>query len=75
SQMVGYDASPKFQTALNADIAARGGRVIVFVHGYNTSFDDAVYRLAQIVNDSNYPGTPVLFSWASGASTTSYVYD
>jgi esterase/lipase superfamily enzyme len=48
---------------------------MVFVHGYNTGFDDAVYRLTQIVHDSGYPGTPVLFSWASSAQTTDYVYD
>ena len=44
SEVVGYDTQPKFSKALNADIAARGGRVMVFVHGYNTGFDDAVYR-------------------------------
>lgn len=75
SQAVGYEDQTKFLLALNTDTAARGGRVIVFVHGYNTGFDDAVYRLAQIVHDSGYPGTPLLFSWASGASTTGYVYD
>jgi esterase/lipase superfamily enzyme len=75
SDVVGYDTAPKFQAALDTDIAARGGRVMVFVHGYNTGFDDAVYRLAQIVHDSGYPGTPVLFSWASGDRTTDYVYD
>lgn len=75
SEVVGYDTQPKFASALNADIDARGGRVMVFVHGYNTGFDDAVYRLTQIVHDSGYPGTPVLFSWASGAKTTDYVYD
>lgn len=75
SEAIGYDTAPEFSAALNADIAARGGRVMVFVHGYNTSFDAAVYRLTQIAHDSGYPGTPVLFSWASGGSTTSYVYD
>jgi esterase/lipase superfamily enzyme len=75
SEVVGYDTAPKFSAALNADIAARGGRVMVFVHGYNTGFDAAVYRLTQLVHDSGYPGTPVLFSWASGAKTTDYVYD
>jgi esterase/lipase superfamily enzyme len=75
SEVVGYDTQPKFSSALSADIAARGGRVMVFVHGYNTGFDDAVYRVTQIVHDSGYPGTPVLFSWASGARTTDYVYD
>jgi esterase/lipase superfamily enzyme len=75
SEVVGYDGETKFLFALNTDTAARGGRVMVFVHGYNTGFDDAVYRLTQIVHDSGYPGTPLLFSWASGASTTGYVYD
>lgn len=75
SEVTGYDDETKFLLAVNADTAARGGRVMVFVHGYNTGFDDAVYRLTQIVHDSGYPGTPLLFSWASGASTTSYVYD
>jgi esterase/lipase superfamily enzyme len=75
SEVVGYDSPPKFQKAIDVDMAARGGRALIFVHGYNTGFDDAVYRLTQIAHDSGYPGTPVLFSWASGDSTTSYVYD
>lgn len=75
TEVIAYDAQPKFSTALSADIAARGGRAMIFIHGYNTSFDSAVYRAAQIAHDSGYPGTPVLFSWASGGSTTDYVYD
>jgi esterase/lipase superfamily enzyme len=75
TDVVAYDAQPKFSSALSADIAARGGRAMIFIHGYNTSFDSAVYRATQIAHDSGYPGTPVLFSWASGGSTTDYVYD
>jgi esterase/lipase superfamily enzyme len=75
TEVVSYDAQPQFSSALSADIAARGGRVMIFIHGYNTSFDSAVYRATQIAHDSGYPGTPVLFSWASGGSTKSYVYD
>ena len=44
TEVVGYEPQPEFSKALNADIAARGGRVMIFVHGYNTGFDDAVYR-------------------------------
>jgi esterase/lipase superfamily enzyme len=75
TDVVAYDAQPQFSSALSADIAARGGRVMIFVHGYNTSFDSAVYRATQIAHDSGYPGTPVLFSWASGGTTKDYVYD
>ena len=75
SEVQGYDGASDFVTALSADIAARGGRAMVFVHGYNTGFDSAVYRATQIAHDSGYGGTPVLFSWASGGKTTDYVYD
>ena len=75
TEVVAYDAQPPFSSALSADIAARGGRAMIFIHGYNTSFDSAVYRATQIAHDSGYPGTPVLFSWASGGSTKDYVYD
>lgn len=50
-------------------------RVMVFVHGYNTSFEEAVYRFAQIVHDSKAPATPVLFTWPSRAKLLSYGYD
>lgn len=75
TDVVAYDAQPQFSAALRQDAAARGERVMVFVHGYNTSFDSAVYRATQIAHDSGYPGTPVLFSWASGGATKDYVYD
>lgn len=75
TEVVAFDAQPQFSSALSADIAARGGRAMIFIHGYNTSFDSAVYRATQIAHDSGYPGTPVLFSWASGGKTRDYVYD
>ncbi|PLP61092.1 hypothetical protein CYK37_02005 [Mesorhizobium loti] len=70
-----YGNSKQFEQAVGADIARGDGRVLVFVHGYNNGFDDGVYRLTQIVQDTNYPGTPVLFSWASAGKTTGYIYD
>ncbi len=75
TDVVAYETQPEFSAALRADIAARGGRAMIFIHGYNTSFDAAVYRMTQIAHDSHYGGTPVLFSWASGGSSTDYVYD
>jgi esterase/lipase superfamily enzyme len=71
SDLTIYESGAAFSTA----VADNGSRVLVFVHGYNTGFDDGVYRVAQIAHDTRYPGTPVLFSWASGAKTRDYVYD
>lgn len=52
-----------------------GRRVLVFVHGFNTRFEESVYRFAQIVHDSNVQVAPVLFTWPSGGNVTDYVYD
>ncbi|MBX3570199.1 MAG: alpha/beta hydrolase [Rhizobiaceae bacterium] len=75
NSVTGYADETAFQKSLRADIAANGGRALVFIHGYNTAFDAAVYRITQIVHDSGYKGTPVLFTWASGGNTVDYVYD
>jgi esterase/lipase superfamily enzyme len=52
-------------------------KVLIFVHGFNTRFDEAVYRFAQIVHDSNAPGIPVLFAWPSRGQIKlrAYTYD
>jgi esterase/lipase superfamily enzyme len=51
--------------------------VLIFVHGFNNRFDDAIYRFAQIVHDANTPAIPVLFTWPSRGrmGLRSYTYD
>ncbi|MGL4727271.1 MAG: alpha/beta hydrolase [Bosea sp. (in: a-proteobacteria)] len=51
------------------------GRVLLFVHGYNNKFADAVFRFAQISHDSGAPSLPILFTWPSRASALAYGYD
>ena len=65
-----------------AEVAARLRRsqsfkdhAVVFVHGYNTAFDYAVYRTAQIAYDLKFDGVPFLFSWPSVGKMASYTYD
>lgn len=70
-----YPEDRQFEAALATDIAAHDGRALVFIHGYNTGFDAAVYRAAQIFHDAQYSGTPILFSWPSAGRTIDYVYD
>ncbi len=48
---------------------------LVFVHGFNTSFDDALYRTAQISYDLKFDGAPFVYSWPSGGKVASYTYD
>lgn len=50
-------------------------RVMVFIHGFNNRFEDAVYRFAQIVHDSGAEVVPILFTWPSRGSLFAYGYD
>ncbi|TAU87174.1 alpha/beta hydrolase [Rhizobium leguminosarum] len=50
-------------------------RVLVFVHGFNNRYEDAVYRFAQIVHDSHADVAPVVFTWPSRGSIFDYNYD
>ncbi len=71
------DAS-EFGEQLAAQLSGRVGvdrDVLVYVHGFNTSLDEARFRLAQIVVDTRFGGVPVLFTWPSRAQLLAYGAD
>lgn len=49
--------------------------LLLFVHGYNNSFNDAMMRLAQVSHDMPFSGVPVLFSWPSSNFFHRYTAD
>ncbi len=55
--------------------SVKGRRVLIFVHGFNSKYDDSVFRFAQIIHDSRANVTPVLFSWPSRGALFDYNYD
>jgi esterase/lipase superfamily enzyme len=62
-----------------ANAAARQSRsqfgtreVLVYVHGYNTGYDESVIRAAQIAADLDLPSTMVLFSWPAANRLDAY---
>lgn len=67
-----------FRDAVNTEVRKRqrGNRdAALWIHGYNTNLTSAVLRAAQFAEDTGYDGTMVLYSWASQAKLTGYVYD
>ena len=54
---------------------SRTGRLLIFVHGFNTRYESAVYRFAQIAHDSKTDATPVMFTWPSRGNVFDYGYD
>ncbi|MEX0977811.1 MAG: alpha/beta hydrolase [Pirellulales bacterium] len=48
---------------------------LLFIHGYNVSFEDAIFRTAQLAVDLKFPGAPITFSWPSYADPVKYPFD
>ena len=49
-----------------------GNQALVFVHGYNVSFDEALRRTGQLAYDLNFAGVPILYSWPSNGNLAHY---
>jgi esterase/lipase superfamily enzyme len=49
--------------------------IVVFVHGFNTALEYAVYRHAQIAHDYAWTGPQVTFTWPSIQRPLGYVRD
>jgi esterase/lipase superfamily enzyme len=48
---------------------------LLFVHGYNTDFDDGLFRTAQLAHDLNFKGYAFHYSWPSRGTALDYDYD
>jgi esterase/lipase superfamily enzyme len=65
-----------FLSALRQQIKdAPSKDVFIFVHGFNSTFEDAARRCAQLAYDLDFDGTPMMYSWASAGSATAYIKD
>ncbi|WP_050994520.1 alpha/beta hydrolase, partial [Sinorhizobium fredii] len=67
---------PEAESWLSSSVRKSPDRsVLVFIHGFNNDFEDAVFRFAQIVHDSGAHSAPVLATWPSRGSLLAYGYD
>lgn len=58
-----------------AALDAPAAELLVFVHGYNVTFEEAARRAAQFTHDMSFPGVVVLFSWPSAGKVMRYFAD
>lgn len=63
--------------AVRAQMAAgpRSRQALVFVHGYNMTFDDTLYRAAQLATDTDFAGPVFVYAWPSSGRVSDYMYD
>ncbi|MDF1825016.1 MAG: alpha/beta hydrolase [Verrucomicrobiales bacterium] len=48
---------------------------LLFIHGFNVAFDDAIRRTGQIAYDLDFGGVTLTYSWPSQASLGAYTID
>lgn len=68
----------RFRQEIATHISGRVGSsrdILLYVHGFNTSLEEARFRLSQIVVDGRFSGVAVLFTWPSKSNLLSYVSD
>lgn len=74
-QQITLDRTTFERRVVAAGRSIGGRKVGVYVHGYNRSFQEALFRLAQMTADADVSGVPILFAWPSEAKVTGYVAD
>ena len=75
---VTYADAPAFRADLRRALAARRERqreAIIYVHGFNNTFDEGVLRITQMAEDFEVSGVAVHYSWPSAGNPLGYAYD
>lgn len=73
-----YTGAGPFRSDLHRALAAKPAdqrEVVVFTHGFNNTFAEGLYRIAQMGHDLKLPGVLVHYSWPSTGKTMAYVRD
>lgn len=69
-------AKPRFLSEFEkACQSAESRQILVLLHGFNVSFEEAAMRAAQFTEDTQFPGLILLYSWPSQGSWLGYPGD
>lgn len=68
----------KFFSGISTDLARRDMNdqsVLLYIHGFKNSFEDAVSRAAQFSADLQFPGVVMTYSWPARSDLHAYTAD
>lgn len=54
---------------------SKQSKALLFIHGYNVTFEDAARRTAQMSYDLGFDGAPIFYSWPSRGEVEFYTVD
>jgi esterase/lipase superfamily enzyme len=71
-----FSSPEAFSAGLRDAMRVRGQTdAVVYVHGFNNTMAEGVYRVAQMHHDLEVPGVAVHYAWPSRGSALGYVHD
>ncbi len=71
-----FGSAADFRTALRTAMGLRRQTdAVIYVHGFNTTMAEGVYRVAQMHHDLAVPGVAVHYAWPSRGSALGYLHD
>ncbi|MCU0912320.1 MAG: alpha/beta fold hydrolase, partial [Rhodobacteraceae bacterium] len=72
-----FDSAEAFRAALGRALEDRTAEreAVIYVHGFNNTFADGLFRIAQIAHDLQAPAVTVHYSWPSAGNPLRYAYD
>lgn len=70
-----YDTETAFRKDLSEALRAKGNEAVIFIHGFNNTFPEGLYRIAQLSHDLDLPGVVAHYSWPSAGQPLGYAYD
>jgi esterase/lipase superfamily enzyme len=78
TDQVQYPSAEAFQTEMRSalrQIPASEREALIYIHGFNNTFDEGLLRIAQLSNDFGIRGLALHYSWPSAGSPYGYEYD
>jgi esterase/lipase superfamily enzyme len=64
-----------FSQLFRADGRDEKRDILLYIHGYNTTFDEAALTMAQVASDLGFSGEALFYSWPSTGKMLGYVRD
>jgi esterase/lipase superfamily enzyme/TRAP-type C4-dicarboxylate transport system substrate-binding protein len=71
-----FSSEQDFAQALARSAAASAKKqMLIYVHGYNNTFEDAAESAASLISDLKFNGVGLVFSWPSDGFALQYAHD
>ena len=73
--VLGLDKRSSSDAARQFAEAATGNDVLIYVHGYNETFESSATNAGQLSHALQFEGRTAIFTWPSGGKLLDYAYD